>query len=209
MKNRKEKVVAAYVRVSTYDQQKGLESQVQALKKYCRNHALAPVAWFRDTISGATSKRPAFDKMQKEVFAGRISTIVVWRLDRISRKGAHEGLNLLADWLKKGIRIVSVTEQLDFDGPLGEMLAAIFFALARMERQLLIENTNRGLAAAKAKGVKFGRKPKLFISEILPMLESGQRISEVAREKGCTTQGIYMLLRRADVPIPHGKADGR
>jgi len=208
MKDRKEKLVAAYVRVSTYDQQKGLQSQEKALKDYCRNHGLKPVKWYRDSVSGAAAKRPAFDLLQKRVFEGKIHTVVVWKLDRVSRKGAREGLNILGDWLKKGVRIISVTERLDFDGAMGEMLASIFFALARMERQNLIENTNRGLAAAKARGVKLGRKPKLFIKEILPLLEAGERVAEVARMKKVTTQAVYMLLRRAGIPVPHGQAGG-
>jgi len=208
MKNRKEKVVAAYVRVSTPDQKKGLDSQIRALKAYCRHHGMENVRWYKDVISGATPRRPAFDKLQHDIFLGLVDTVLVWKLDRISRKGIKEGVTIIQDWLAKGIRLVAVTQSLDFDGAMGELIAAIFFALARMEREALRENTKRGLRAAKARGVRLGRKPKLFLHEILPLLESGERVTAVARKKDCTAQAIYMLLRRAGVPVPHGQAGG-
>jgi len=194
------KAVACYLRVSTWDQQKGLKSQEKALKDYCENHGLENVKWYRDIITGASTDRPAFDKLQADIFNGRVHTVVVWKLDRISRS-LKDGINTLCDWLAKGIRVVAVTQQLDFSGPTGQLVASVLFAVAAMERENIRENTRRGLAAAKARGVKLGKRPKLFAKDIVPLLESGKTVAEVAEQFGKTRQAIYLALRREGIDL--------
>lgn len=193
---KKTKWTACYVRVSTYDQHKGLASQRRALSEYVRNHGLQQAKFYTDTISGVTTSRPGFDKLQQRIFEGKVHTVIVWKLDRISRKGIKEGINILTGWLDKGIRVVSVTQQLDFAGPTGQLVASVMFALAAMERENLRENTKRGLVAAKARGVKLGKRPKLFSKDIVPMLKEGKSIAEIAEHFGKTRQAIYAALRR-------------
>jgi DNA invertase Pin-like site-specific DNA recombinase len=139
--------------------------------------------------------------MQHDIFKGTVRTVVVWKLDRISRKGVKEGLNVLSDWLKKGVRVIATTQQIDLSGAIGEMVASIFFALARMERENLIENTKRGLAAAKARGVKLGKRPTLFSKDIVPLLRSGKTVAEVAEQFGKTRQAVYAVLWREGIDL--------
>ena len=196
------KTIACYCRVSTLDQEKGLKSQEKALKDYCANHSLTDVKWYRDIMSGASIERPAFDKLQSDVFSGKVGTVVVWKLDRISRRGMRDGITILTDWLEKGIRVVSVTQQLDFSGHVGQIVAGVLFAVAAMERENLRENTRRGLAAAKARGVKLGKRPKLFAKDIVPLLDSGLTVQEAAHRLGKTRQAIYVAMKREGVPLP-------
>jgi len=81
------------------------------------------------------------------------------------------------------------------------MVAGILFAVAQMERENLRENTNRGLLVAKAKGVKLGKRSKLFCKDIVPMLQSGMSIGEVASKLGKTRQAIYDTLKREGVKL--------
>jgi len=188
--------VACYVRVSTYDQEKGKDSQRRALIEYAHNHGLQPVKFYSDTTSGATTERPAFDKLQQRIFEGKVHTVLVWKLDRISRKGIKEGINILTDWIEKGVRVVSVTQQLDFSGQVGQIVASVMFALAAMERENLRENTKRGLAAAKARGARLGKRAKLFAKDIIPLLDEGKSIVEIGEHFGKTRQAIYAALWR-------------
>ena len=190
------KVTACYVRVSTYDQQKGLASQKRALAEYVRNHGLKPARLYTDVLSGASDTRPGFERLQRAIFEGKIHTVLVWKLDRISRKGIKQGISILTDWLDKGVRVVSVTQQLDFSGKVGELVASVLFAVAAMERENLRENTKRGLAAAKARGVKLGKRPKLFAKDIVPMLKDGRSIAEIGEHFGKTRQAIHAALKR-------------
>jgi len=127
--------------------------------------------------------------------------VVCWKLDRLSRS-LQDGINILCGWLKMDVRIVSVSEQLDFAGAQGQLFAAMLFALAAMQREGLRENTRRGMAAAKARGVKLGKRAKLHTADILPLLEHGLSLSEVAKRLGKTRQGIYAAFRREGVPLP-------
>jgi DNA invertase Pin-like site-specific DNA recombinase len=197
----KEQFVAVYVRTSKADgrQAKGEDSQIRHLKDFCRRNHLAPVKWYKDRISGASDKRPALDLLQKRVFEGKVSTIVTWKLDRLSRGGARAGLNLLADWLKRGIRVISTTEQFDFSGATGELIASVLFAVAGMYREALIQNTKRGLDAARARGVRLGAPVRLHAEDITPLLKAGASMAQAAAHLGCTVPGLYLALKREGI----------
>ena len=193
--------IGVYVRVSTLDQETGANSQVAALKVYLQGWGLEGpegVKWYRDCLSGKDLKRPAFKQMQRDIFNGEVKTVIVWKLDRLSRSLRH-GINVLCDWLDKGVRVVAVSQQLDFNGPVGQMVAGILFAVAQMERDNLRENTKRGLLAAKARGVKLGRRPKLFARDIVPLLQQGLCVGAVATRLGVSRQAIYDALEREGV----------
>jgi DNA invertase Pin-like site-specific DNA recombinase len=66
------------------------------------------------------------------VFDGLVRTVVVWKLDCLSRR-QRQGINLLADWCDRGVRVVSVTQQVDLSGPVGQMVASLMFGLAEIE----------------------------------------------------------------------------
>jgi DNA invertase Pin-like site-specific DNA recombinase len=195
------KAVGVYLRVSTLDQEKGLLSQEQSLKDYCSNHGLNNnLVWYKDKLGGATTDRPAFNKLQRDIFNGKIGTVVVWKLDRLSRS-LRDGVTVLADWLEKDVRVIATAQQLDFSGSVGQMIAGILFAIAAMERENLRENTKRGIAAAKARGVKLGKRPKLFAKDIVPMIESGLSIGDIADRMNKTRQAIYNALERDNINL--------
>src|SRR6478672_7321702 len=180
-----------YVRVSTLDQEKGLESQKRALRQYLVGHGISDAKWYVDRVSGAATKRPKLDLLERDIFNGQIKTVVIWKLDRLTRKGPRDGLNLLAKWMKKGVRVVSVTEHLDLDSDYGEMIAAVIFAIAKMFRTNLIENTKRGLAAAKARGVKLGKRPGKWTAEVKPLHEGGMSVPDIAKRFGKSRQAVH------------------
>ena len=194
------KKIGMYLRVSTYDQENGLKSQRRALKDYCTNNGFSNPKWYEDRLSGKDTNRPAFKKLQKDIFDGKVKTVIVWKLDRLSRS-LKDGINTLCHWLDKGIRVISVTQQLDFGGPVGKMIAGILFAVAEMERENLRENTKRGLAGAKARGVKLGKRPKLFAKDIVPLIKDGMTIKEIAEKFNKTKPAIYNCLKREGVNL--------
>ena len=198
---KKQKRTAVYLRVSTFNrQEKGLDSQERALRMYCQNQGFTRLVWYKDRMTGATINRPQFKKLQKDIFAGKIDTVIVWKLDRISRS-LQDGINVLCDWLKKGIRIIAVTQQLDFNGAVGQMIASLLFAVAAMERESLRENTKRGIAAARARGVKLGKRPGKWCKKVVPLLEKGLSVAEAARKLNKSTQAVYNVLEREDIDL--------
>ncbi len=192
--------VGVYIRVSTLDQESGLRSQVKALEDFLQGRGLAGATWYRDRMSGASTKRPEFEKLQRDIFLGEVKIVVCWKLDRLSRS-LKDGINILCDWLDKGVRIVAVSQQLDFDGAVGRLVASVLFAVAQMERDNLRENTKRGMMAAKARGVRLGRRPSLFARDIVPLLKDGLSVGATARRLGMSRQAIYRALERESVDI--------
>jgi site-specific DNA recombinase len=80
------KKVACYARVSTDQQQGGMESQVRVLKKYCEQNDIKDVEYFTDEgISGTKSSRPALDRMMAAVEADEVSQVVVYSFSRFAR----------------------------------------------------------------------------------------------------------------------------
>jgi DNA invertase Pin-like site-specific DNA recombinase len=113
---------------------------------------------FIDKISGTKSDRPELNKLKEQLREG--DTIVVWRLDRLGRslKDLIEWVNYLE---KEKVALRSLHESIDTTTPTGKLIFYLFGALAEFERNLIVERTNAGLTAARARGIKGGRKPKL------------------------------------------------
>src|SRR2546426_1573735 len=149
-------MMACYCRVSTRRQK--TESQKVDILRWLTGHAVPPAAvqWFEDIDSGTTLKRPAFARMQQGIFTGTIKTVVVWKLDRISRR-QREGVNLLADWCERGDSVVVITQQLDLSGAVGRLVASVLFGLAEIEHEYRLERQAAGIAVAKRKGRYHGR----------------------------------------------------
>lgn len=193
------KRTALYCRVSTENlQDNGLKSQKMVLLEYCKNHGIENPHIYEDKISGGTNVRPQLERLQKDIFVGKIDTVITYKIDRISRS-IRQGINIIADWLQRDVRIICVAQQFDFSGVLGQMVASLLLGIAEMERQNICENVQRGIRAAIARGVKFGgSKPKYAPQEILQMKNDGMTISQIAQKLKCSRQTIYTTLSRID-----------
>ena len=129
--------------------------ELSAARAYCQIDS--KVTWFEDKETGKTVRRDAFDQMEKAIFEGTIKTVIVWKLDRISRR-LKDGINLLADWCERGVRVVSITQQIDLSGPVGRMVASVMFGLAEIELEYRRERQQAGIAVANKRGVYHGRQ---------------------------------------------------
>jgi len=194
-------MIACYCRVSTNDQKP--DSQRHALTRWLNGNGIPAqhVQWFEDTETGAAIRRPAFDALQRAVFTGEINTIVVWKLDRISRN-QKDGTTLLADWCERGVRVVSVTQQIDLSGSVGRMIASVLFGIAEIEREHIRERQAAGIAVAKQKNVYHGRKPgstKATPKRAWALRRQGLNKTEIARALGVTPQTVWRYLKQEPI----------
>ncbi len=141
-------MLIGYARISTLDQND--ELQLDALKKAgCEKI-------FSDKISGTIGERPGLVKMKLMLRKG--DTLVVWRLDRLGRSLKH-----LIEWAEylqsQEVGLKSLQESIDTSTSSGKMIFHIFCVLAEFERNLIVERTHAGLAAARARG-RLGGRPK-------------------------------------------------
>ena len=144
-----------YARISTLDQ--NLELQEDALTKAgCEKI-------FRDVASGAVDSRRGLTEAIE--FARCGDTLVVWKLDRLGRSLKHliETVNLLKE---RGVGLLSLQEKIDTTTSGGKLIFHVFGALAEFERELIRERTKAGLKAARARGRRGGRPPKLTAKQI-------------------------------------------
>ena len=194
------KAVACYVRVSTIGQNE--EGQRVEIERWMTGNGIAPenVRWFVDKgKSGDSLDRPEFDALQKAVFAGEVGTIVVYKLDRLSRK-LTDGIVVLSEWCERGLRVVAVTQQIDFNGTVGKILAAVLLGIAETEQETRRERQAAGIAIAKERGKYKGRRPgstKGKPARALKLREKGLTATEIAKSMGISRNTVFVYLREA------------
>jgi len=193
------KTVAAYCRVSTQHQRN--DSQRAEIKRWLKGNGIkaADVAWFEDKASSKTLKRPAFEELQRAIFEGTVKTVVVWKLDRISR--GQVGMNVLADWCDKQVRFVSVTQQIDLRGAVGRMLASVLFGFAEIELEYRRERQAAGIREAKKRGVYTGRREgttKAKPARAKELRDQGLTAAEVANAMGVSERSVFRYLTSSE-----------
>ena len=189
-------LIACYCRVSTRHQKN--DSQRAEIERWLSNHQLnlAAVRWFEDKDSGTTTQRLAFEQMQKAIFEGQVKTVVVWKLDRISRR-QRDGINLLADWCERGVRVVSVTQQIDLSGAVGRMVASVMFGLAEIELEYRRERQAAGISVAKKAGSYKGRQKgttKATPERARALQAQGLTAAEIANAMAVSRRTVFRYL---------------
>lgn len=172
-----------YARVSTDDQNPDL--QLSALK------GAGCERIFTDTATGATTKRPELTRCLVALGAG--DTLAVWKLDRLGRS-LGDLIVLMDDLKARGVAFQSLTESIDTTTPTGRAMWQMVGILAELERSLIQERTKAGRAAAMARGVKMGRKPKLTAQQVAharKLLEQDEPHDKVAKSLGVSRRTLY------------------
>lgn len=185
---------AIYIRVSTAGQNES--GQKREIKRWLKGNGHDDVIWFTDKATGDNLNRPEFEKLQAAVFAGEVDCIVVYKLDRLSRS-LKDGINTLVGWIESGIRVVSVTQQLDFSGATGQLVASVLFAVAQMEQETRRDRQQAGIAVAKENGKYQGRKAgttKAKPSRAKALKERGHTIDEIATALGIGHSTVHRYL---------------
>ncbi len=163
--------------------------QIAALKK------AGCARLFKDELSGATGvKPPALLRCLKAVKKG--DTLIVWKLDRLGRS-MRDLITMLDDLKQRGVRFHSLTEAIDTTTPTGRAMWQMIGVLAELERSLISERTHAGVSAAKERGVKFGRKPKLTRQQIdhaRKLIEQGEAVGDVADTLSVSRATVYRAI---------------
>jgi DNA invertase Pin-like site-specific DNA recombinase len=188
--------IAAYCRVSSRHQK--ADSQVSEITKWLAAHGYdqEQVEWFIDKVTGKTLRRPEFERLQKAIFAGQVTTVIVWKLDRLSRR-LRDGVNVLADWCERGLKIVVITQSIELNGAVGRMIAALLLGLAEIELEYRAERQAAGIEVAKKKGIYKGRKLGTTKGEpdrARELRAKGLKVSEIAQAMGTSNRTVQRYL---------------
>ena len=114
-------------------------------------------------------------------------------------------MTLLADWLRRGVRLVVITLQIDFSGDIGQMIAALLLHIAQMERTRIRERQAAGIAAARANGKRWGgRKPGTYKADpkrVLALRRRGLTNAEIAAALGVSTRTVTRMAKAAKARV--------
>jgi DNA invertase Pin-like site-specific DNA recombinase len=183
-----------YARVSTKGQ--NLDIQIRALT------AAGCLRVFADKLSGKNAARPELEACLDYLRPG--DTLVVTRLDRLSRS-LQDLITTVADLRRRGAGFRSLHEALDTTTPGGRLVFHVFAALAEFIRELIVEGTHEGLAAARARGIRLGRPPAMTPETIRQaralLTQPDESVSSIARLLGVSRATLYKH-------IPEITADG-
>jgi len=157
--------IALYARKSI-DRENSISCETQI--EYCKS-MLKPdersekVLTFVDNgFSGGNTDRDGFQEMMRKIEQGKISKVVVYRLDRISRS-LSDFVNILATFKKYGVEFVSTQESFDTGSPYGELIVKILAIFAEFERQSIIQRVTQAYEHRSEMGFYMGgRKPYGF-----------------------------------------------
>ena len=181
-------MILAYARVSTSDQ--SLDRQTDELT------AGGAEKVFTEVASGKKgSKRPHWDELLRSLRPGDV--LMVTELSRLGRSTSQ--LAALADDLRdRGISLRILNSGIDTNTPHGRMVFTMLSAVAEMERELLMERTQSGLAAARARGRSGGRRRDFSESKVTKaqkLYNQGLTMSDVAKTMGVSRQTLYRYLQ--------------
>src|ERR1700730_10076174 len=190
---------ALYARVSTNDKGQTCETQLHALREFCKARGWTIAQTYADTgISGTKERRPQLDQLMKDAKRRRFDSVLVYKLDRFGRSTRHL-INSLAEFDSLGVAFVSLSDSWDTSTPSGKLLFTVVAAMAEFERSLLVERVNSGIKRAQASGVHCGR-PRGAVTVIdldtaKAKMRTGQSLRGVAKELGCSPALLSKRLR--------------
>ena len=208
-------MLIGYARVSKSDGSQTTNPQRDALL----DAGVKPENIYEDQASGKKTDRPGLAACIKALRAG--DTLIVWKLDRLGRSLGHL-VNTVQELNERGVSLRVLTGQgaaIDTTTPAGKLVFGIFAALAEFERELISERTKAGLAAARARGKKGGRPPKITPAKLrlvqIAMAQTTTNVSELCAELGITRQTLYRYvsptgeLRTTERKTPQGSKAAR
>jgi len=164
---------------------------------------------YEDAVSGKRDDRPGLAACLKALREG--DTLVVWKLDRLGRDLRHL-VNTVHGLTEHGVGFRVLTghgASIDTTSASGKLVFGIFAALAEFERELIIERTKAGMAAARARGRCGGRPFKMTAAKLrLAMAAMGKpetRVGELCTELGIARQTLYRHVAPDGTLRPDGK----
>src|SRR3981189_1416293 len=190
------KRVAIYLRVSTSKQD--TDNQRRELETVAERSGWKVVKIYKDNgISGAKGRdhRPGLDAMMKAVNAKEFDMVASWSVDRLGRSLNHL-LSILQGLHEKGVGLFLHQQGLDTSTTAGKAMFQMLGVFAEFERGIIRERVNAGLARAKAKGVKLGRrKVKASVEDrILSLRKGGMRMLKIGRTVGVGTSVVQRVV---------------
>ena len=193
----KRKRIVIYGRVSTADQKH--DSQINEVQEFCRRRwPDSALTIITDIASGAKTSRSGLDRMMNLVRRGKVDVVACFKLDRLGRSLPHLA-QIISELHQNAVALIATSQGIDtnVDSPAGRLQMHVLCAVAEFERTLIVERVRAGQAAARAKGVKFGRPSTLALHKqrVIALLKSGRSCRHVASEIKLPLGSVFNISR--------------
>ena len=181
--------VAAYLRVSSRSQ--NARTQQDAIRLACLARG-GPIItqWYFEALSGKTRDRPELKALLEDARQGKFTVLWVFRLDRLTRSGIRDTLNLLEELRACGCQVISVADGFALDGPMADVILSVIAWAAQMERAATADRIAASRVRVEASGRTWGR-PNRQLS-----LEQRTSIEQLAENK----VPLRMIAQTVHVP---------
>jgi len=195
--------IAIYTRVSTNKQDsrsQDLDLNAWATSQEAKGEV---IKWYRDKSTGTNFERPGWKKLEADLATGKVSKLVVWRLDRLGRT-AGETIRLLDSLEPAGVGFLSLRDAFDSSTPTGKLMRNVLCSVAQFETEVRRERQMAGIAAAKEQGRYWGGRKvgtRITLTQEKEALcrklkDEGTPVAEIARNLGIARKTVYVALNR-------------
>lgn len=189
--------ISIYARVSTKSDRQDLQNQLTPLRDWALRLGGEIVFEYVDEASGTKGDRSGLKQLMQDARLKKFDTLLIWALDRLSREGIHKMTGYLEELKRNKVRVLSHQESwLDTDGPVSDLLIAIFGWVAQQERNRISERVKAGLDRAKAKKIQLGRPTTLYSKARIKELRlGGLSTRKISREIGVSHVTVSRVLQ--------------
>lgn len=172
---------AAYVRVSSKSQDHASQKAAIARTAAARGDAIEQ--WYSDKQSAKSLARAELQRLRDDARAGHLQRLYVFRLDRLTRSGIRDTLDLIGELRAHGVELVSVADGFDLNGPAAEVVLAVMAWGAKMERVAINERIAAARDRVEAAGGRWGRPRRMGRDEAArasAMRAEGRSVRQIA-----------------------------
>lgn len=187
-------LLGLYARVSTLDQ--GPEPQLDALRSYSARRGHSAEEFVDHGVCGRKDQRPALDRLMTAARKREVDAIVVTKLDRLARSVRHL-TNIVAELEALGVDLVVIDGGIDTSTPTGRLLFHVLAAIGEFERDLIVERTKAGIAAARRRGRRPGRPRALNPGQLARarrLAQNGSSVRQIAALLGCSRATAHRAI---------------
>lgn len=183
MRAEKTPSAAAYLRVSTTQQDWALQRSAVLQASRARGDRIPKELWFEEKKSGKNLERAELQKLRALVRAGAVRRIYVFRIDRLTRSGIRDTLGLVEEFKRGGAELVTVSDGFDLTGPGAEIVLAVMAWAAQMERSAIGERIKAARVRIEAAGGRWGRPRRVkpdVLAKAQAMKAEGRSVRKIA-----------------------------
>lgn len=195
-------ITAIYMRVSTEKQH--VDLQMQAISSFLQYKGITEyIKYVDEDKSGKNTNRPELKKLLDDCKQGKVSSLIVYKLDRLSRS-LQDLLELLGFLNEHNVTFVSVTENLDFTNPFGKACMQMLGVFSEFEREIIRARTKAGMQAIKVNhpDKPMGRQTYIRPSiqyQVVTMRKSGSTYPQIIEKTGVSLKQARNIVKKLGI----------